>query len=210
MAPLLDLASRHLGQLLGGFWLYASHHGDRSKSLKRVELRPLTIVQTRKSKAVVPDLNDVALGMSDIGRISVRYVTGTTNRMEAKNIMLDEGATIECISPVFVRRLGLTPERLLTPWTVSLANDQRDTIADLVVIDVVFRVETESWTSFLFTLGRISFSRTPIPKTANLDEDADSECSENMDEIETIETRRKGISNILHLGGLLKNPAAKN
>ncbi|KAK0703299.1 hypothetical protein B0T26DRAFT_756855 [Lasiosphaeria miniovina] len=96
-----------------------------------------TAIPKHKSETGVPDFKDIALGINDVGRISVGYVTGTVNGMETKSIMLNGRAIIECISSIFVKRLGLVPERLLTPWKVSLANDQRDTITDFVVIDVV-------------------------------------------------------------------------
>ncbi|KAK3366436.1 hypothetical protein B0H63DRAFT_529819 [Podospora didyma] len=51
--------------------------------------------------------------------------------------MLDSGAIVECISPDFCRRLGLTIRRLDVPSTINLASDEHNSIDSYWIVNIL-------------------------------------------------------------------------
>ncbi|KAJ9158361.1 hypothetical protein NKR19_g3373 [Coniochaeta hoffmannii] len=93
---------------------------------------------------------DVALSLRDVGDTSVGYVSGFIDGMPSDRLMLDNGASIDCVSPGYVARRRLSVRTMEEPWVISLAGDQLDSISKYVILDIVVGDILTVMTAFVY------------------------------------------------------------
>jgi predicted aspartyl protease len=93
-------------------------------------------------QGVTPDGRTVmvygrGISREEMGTVSTCFIAGFVNGIFTVRLMLDCGASLDCISPGLCHRLGLIPIPLKFPWKVTLADDNVDYIRRYVIVDLV-------------------------------------------------------------------------
>jgi len=78
----------------------------------------------------------LALDAEDTPPPSVGYVEAKVNGTTTRRAMLDNGSTVDVISPQFASKLGVEVRHAPQAWVVRLANDQRASLSKFVVLEV--------------------------------------------------------------------------
>lgn len=79
---------------------------------------------------------DTALTPDEIPLVRVSFVDALVDGVATNRAMLDNGSTMDLISPQFAKQIGAKPRQLAAPLVVKLANDRASQVAQYVLVEV--------------------------------------------------------------------------
>lgn len=79
---------------------------------------------------------DTALTPDEVPQVRVGFVEALVDGVVTNRAMLDNGSTMDLISPPFMRQIGATPRNLTSPMGVKLANDMASSVSQYVLVEV--------------------------------------------------------------------------